>query len=69
MQGGPHLHTIAGIAIALRFAQGKPFRDYAKQVVVNAQVLAEGLSLTGMIPVNGLILQRLKNWRKRQNLK
>jgi glycine hydroxymethyltransferase len=41
IQGGPHNHTIAGIAAALEEAQGEPFKEYALQVVKNAQVLAK----------------------------
>ena len=40
IQGGPHEHTIAGIAVALAEAQSVQFRTYAKQVVINAQILA-----------------------------
>ncbi len=43
LQGGPHLHSIAGIAIALKKAGSNSFRDYARQVVKNAAVLAEEL--------------------------
>jgi len=43
VQGGPHEHTIAGIAVALGEAAGKPFKTYAEQVVKNAKVLAEEL--------------------------
>lgn len=41
LQGGPHMHTIAGIAVALREAQGKQFKIYARQIVKNAQALAK----------------------------
>lgn len=42
-QGGPHNHAIAGVAVALKEAQSKHFRDYAKQVVANCRALAESL--------------------------
>lgn len=66
LQGGPHLHSIAGIAIALRFAQGKPFKKYAQQVVKNAQRLAENLGKKGFAVVSGgtdkhLVLLDLRN--------
>jgi glycine hydroxymethyltransferase len=43
LQGGPHNHTTAGIAVALREASQPSFRDYAAQVVANAKALAEAL--------------------------
>lgn len=41
MQGGPHIHTIAGIAVALKEASTKEFKIWAAQVVKNAKKLAE----------------------------
>ena len=41
MQGGPHMNTIAWIAVALWEAQTQEFKDYAHQTLVNAKVLAE----------------------------
>ena len=47
LQGGPHNHTIAGIATALGEASTDEFKDYTKQVVKNAQVLSEELKKYG----------------------
>lgn len=43
LQGGPHNHTTAGIAVALKEAMTDDFKQYSKQVVVNAQTLAKAL--------------------------
>jgi glycine hydroxymethyltransferase len=43
LQGGPHNHTTAGIAVALREAAEPAFRDYAAAVVANAKALADAL--------------------------
>ncbi|MGI6443755.1 MAG: serine hydroxymethyltransferase [Candidatus Dojkabacteria bacterium] len=53
LQGGPHNHTIAGIATALGEASTDEFKDYAKQVVKNAQVLSEELKKYGYDIVSG----------------
>jgi glycine hydroxymethyltransferase len=43
LQGGPHNHTTAGIAVALHEAAQPSFRQYADQVVANAKALAAAL--------------------------
>jgi glycine hydroxymethyltransferase len=43
LQGGPHNHTTAAIAVALREAAAPSFRTYASQVVANASALASEL--------------------------
>jgi glycine hydroxymethyltransferase len=43
MQGGPHQHTIAAIAVAMREASTAGFQRYAEQVVKNAKALANSL--------------------------
>ena len=40
LQGGPHNHTIAGLAVALKMANTPEFKQYQKQVVANAQALS-----------------------------
>ncbi len=53
LQGGPHDHQTAAIAIALKEALAPEFRDYASQVVKNAKVLAETLVKNGFKLVSG----------------
>lgn len=43
LQGGPHNHTTAAIAVALKEASTPEFKEYAKQVVKNSKALAEEL--------------------------
>ncbi|KKW26539.1 MAG: Serine hydroxymethyltransferase, partial [Parcubacteria group bacterium GW2011_GWF1_52_5] len=40
LQGGPHMNTIAGVAVALREANTPNFKKYSRQVVKNARTLA-----------------------------
>jgi glycine hydroxymethyltransferase len=53
LQGGPHNHTTAGIAVALREAASEEFRGYARQVVANAKALAAALNERGFSLVSG----------------
>ena len=53
LQGGPHMHTIAAIAVALKKAQEPAFRDYAEQVLRNARALAAELAARGGVLVTG----------------
>jgi glycine hydroxymethyltransferase len=53
LQGGPHNHTTAGIAVALKEAATESFRDYARQIVTNAKTLAEQLQGKGYVLATG----------------
>ncbi len=53
LQGGPHNHTTAAIAVALHEAAQPSFRDYARQVVANAKALAAALLARGYDLVSG----------------
>jgi glycine hydroxymethyltransferase len=53
LQGGPHNHTTAAIAVALHEAAQPDFRDYAHQVVANAKALADALLARGYDLVSG----------------
>lgn len=64
LQGGPHDHQTAAIAIALKQADSASFRSYGKQIVKNAKVLAEillekGIKLIGKGTENHLLLADL----------
>jgi len=48
LQGGPHNHQTAGIAVALAEAARPEFKDYALQIVKNAKVLADTLMQNGI---------------------
>ncbi len=43
IQGGPLMHVIAAKAVCFKLAQTPEFREYQRQVVTNARVLAEAL--------------------------
>lgn len=53
IQGGPLMHIIAAKAVAFGEAMRPGFRDYQKQVVTNASVLAEELINAGFDLVSG----------------
>jgi len=53
LQGGPHNHTTAAIAVALKEAATPEFKAYAHQIVANAQVLADELLARGFDLVSG----------------
>ncbi len=53
LQGGPHDNVTAAIAVALKEAQGREFKLYARQVVDNAQVLAKTLIHAGLTLTTG----------------
>jgi glycine hydroxymethyltransferase len=53
MQGGPLMHIIAAKAICFQEAMQPEFREYAKQVVANAKVLAETLVAEGFRIISG----------------
>jgi glycine hydroxymethyltransferase len=66
MQGGPLMHAIAGKAVALGEALQPEFGEYARNVVANCKVLADGLLEGGLDLVSGgtdnhLILVDLKD--------
>jgi len=53
LQGGPHNHTTAGIAVALREAAAAEFKTYAHQIVANAKALAAALVEHGFSVITG----------------
>lgn len=54
LNGGPHMHTIAGITVALKEATSNEFKQYAHQTIKNAKRLADILSTVyGMRIISG----------------
>ncbi|MGD0920251.1 MAG: serine hydroxymethyltransferase [Terriglobia bacterium] len=53
LQGGPLMHVIAAKAVCFQEALQPEFRDYQKQIVMNAKVLAEALAAQGFRIVSG----------------
>jgi glycine hydroxymethyltransferase len=53
LQGGPHNHTTAGLAVALKEAATDEFRRYAAQIVANARALAAALVERGFAVITG----------------
>lgn len=53
LQGGPHMNTIAGVAIAFKEAMQPEFKDYAKQIVENARAMADAFVQKGYTLVSG----------------
>jgi glycine hydroxymethyltransferase len=53
LQGGPHNHTTAGIAVAAQEALQPAFQEYARNVVTNARVLGEALVARGFAITTG----------------
>jgi len=53
LQGGPHNHQTAAIAVSLNEAVQPSFKIYAKQIVKNAKILAEELKKAGFIIISG----------------
>jgi glycine hydroxymethyltransferase len=53
LQGGPHDHTTAAIAVALKEASAPEFGKYAHQVVANSKALAAALTERGYQLISG----------------
>jgi glycine hydroxymethyltransferase len=53
IQGGPLVHIIAAKAVCFLEAMQPSFRDYARQIVANAKVLAETLAAEGFRVISG----------------
>ncbi len=52
-QGGPLMHAVAAKAVALKEAAQPAYKEYASQVIANAQALVAKLADEGIRPVSG----------------
>jgi len=69
LQGGPHNHTIAALATALKQCSEPGYKQYQEQVMENSAAMAEALAAKGYNLVSGgtdnhLVLVDLKNSKK-----
>jgi len=62
LQGGPHNHQIAALAVALKEAATPEFKAYAQTVVDNAQALGRGLTDRGNVLATGGTENHLLLW-------
>ncbi len=53
LQGGPHNHVTAGIAVAANEAARPEFKEYARQIVENAKALGAALAQRGFGVITG----------------
>src|SRR5688572_19963563 len=53
IQGGPLMHVIAAKAMAFQEALQPPFKEYQRQVIANAQAMAQTLVSRGLRVVSG----------------
>jgi glycine hydroxymethyltransferase len=53
VQGGPHPHGMTAKAVMLKQCMQPEFRDYARQIVVNAKALAQALLDRGAVLTTG----------------
>lgn len=66
LQGGPHMHTMTAVAVAMAEADTPEFVAYARQIIKNAKALSEkllehGFNLTSGGTDNHLMLIDLRN--------
>jgi glycine hydroxymethyltransferase len=70
LQGGPHMHQVMAIAVALKEAASPAFQQYSQQVLKNAKALAEGLMEHGCkLVTNGtdnhlMVIDTMRSWNK-----
>lgn len=68
LQGGPHVHQIAGVATQLREVQTPEFKEYCEQVVRNSNALANALTKSGFKLATGGSSNHLVLWDLRPHL-
>ena len=65
LQGGPHNHQIGALAVAFKEASQPEFKEYAKQILSNADALAQGLQKRGHVLATGGTDNHLLLWNVR----